>query len=199
VKKDKIYQKGQLTKEHIMSDETQNTETDVAQSEENIAVDSLPMTVHAQYIRDFSFENPNSPESLRAGQKSPEMDVNIGMDARKLDDPEIKDLYEVVVNIRAQAMRGEMGVFLVELQYGVTVSLNNVPENQHHPLLLIEVPRLAFPYCRQIISDVTVQGGFPPLLLNPVDFHALYMQRFASEIEESQKAAQAESQKTEQS
>jgi preprotein translocase subunit SecB len=172
-----------------MTDDIQNTKgqkPEDAPEDREIAIDSLPMTVHAQYIRDLSFENPNSPESLRAGQDAPEMDVNIGMDARKLDDKEIDDLYEVVVNVRAEA-----GVFLVELQYGITVSLNGVPENQHHPLLLIEAPRLAFPFCRQIISDATVQGGFPPLLLNPVDFHALYMQRFSKEIEESQKAAEA--------
>jgi preprotein translocase subunit SecB len=77
-----------------------------------------------------------------------------------------------------------------ELQYGATVSIGEgVPEENHHPLLLIEIPRMIFPYVRQIMSDLTVQGGFPPLLLNPVDFHALYMSRFGAEIEAAQKEA----------
>lgn len=169
-----------------MSDQTSTPQ------DEQIAIGSLPMTVHAQYIRDLSFENPNAPLSLRAGQDAPEMDVNIGMDARKIEDDNISDLYEVVLNVRAEALRGETSVFVAELQYGITVELTGVPENQHHPMLLIEVPRLAFPFARQIIGDATVQGGFPPLLLNPVDFHALYMQRFGAEIEASQKMAEEE-------
>ena len=121
------------------------------------------------------------------------MDINIGMDARKIEDPEMKNLFEVVLNLRAAALRGEDPVFIAELQYGVTVSIGDeVPEDNHHPLLLIEMPRMVFPYVRQIISDVTVQGGYPPLLLNPVDFHALYMNRFGKEIEEARAAAQKE-------
>ena len=159
--------------------------------EGQIPAQDLPVTIHAQYIRDLSFENPNAPDALRAGARPPEMDINIGMDARKLEDAEIKDLYEVVLNIRAAAVREGDPVFIAELQYGVTASIGeDVPEENHHPLLLIEMPRLAFPFVRQIMADVTVQGGFPPLLLNPVDFHALYMQRFGKEIEEAQKAGE---------
>ncbi len=146
---------------------------------------NLPIVIHAQYVRDMSFENPNTPESLRA-QGMPVMDVNIGMDARKLEDDKIQNMYEVVLNVRAIAKRGEDTVFIAELQYGTTVSLNNVPEDQHHPLLLIEIPRMAFPYARQILSDMTVQGGYPPLLLNPVDFQALYVDRFKNEIAAAQ-------------
>lgn len=150
-----------------------------------VEAQGLPVTVHAQYVRDISFENPNAPEALRAGQKPPEMDVNIGMDARKLEDEEIKNLFEVVLSIRAEAKRADKTVFIAEIQYGVTVELgDSVPEKNHHPLLLIEIPKLAFPYVRKLLSDLTTDGGFPPLLLNPVDFHALYMQRFAKEIEE---------------
>lgn len=148
----------------------------------------MPIMVHAQYVKDLSFENPNSPNALR-GSEAPQMDVNIGVDARKLEDDKIKDLYEVIVNVRAVAERGNDAVFIAEMQYGMTVSLHNVPEDQHHPMLLIEIPRLAFPYVRQILSDVTIQGGFPPLLLNPVDFHALYVERFKDEIAASQQKA----------
>ncbi|MFP4313081.1 MAG: protein-export chaperone SecB [Alphaproteobacteria bacterium] len=149
---------------------------------------NLPIVIHAQYIKDMSFENPNTPASLRGNGKAPEMDVNIGMDARKLDDKEMPFLYEVALNVRAEAKNEGNVVFIAELQYGITVSLNDVPEDQHHPLLLIEIPRMAFPYARQILSDLTVQGGYPPLLLNPVDFQALYMDRFKDEIAAAQKA-----------
>ncbi len=149
---------------------------------------SMPINILAQYIRDVSFENSNAPDSLRTGLSNPEMDINIGMDARKIPSEEMKNLYEVVVNLRASAMRGEDPVFILELQYGVTVVLSEIPEDNHHALLLIEIPRLAFPFIRQIVSDLTVNGGYPPLILNPVDFHALYMERFKDEIEESKAA-----------
>lgn len=170
--------------------DTKATPTD-SNTEEQIPAQDMPVTIHAQYVRDLSFENPNAPDALRAGEKPPEMDINIGMDARKIEDAEIKDLYEVVLNVRAAATRDNDPVFIAELQYGVTASIGaDVPEDNHHPLLLIEMPRLAFPFVRQIMADVTVQGGFPPLLLNPVDFHALYMQRFGKDIEAAQKAAE---------
>lgn len=149
---------------------------------------NMPIVIHAQYVKDLSFENPNSPESLRGADKSPEMDVNIGMDARKMEDDKLEHLYEVSLNVRAEAKRDGKVMFLAELQYGMTVSLNDVPEDQHHPMLLIEIPRMAFPYARQILSDLTTQGGYPPLLLNPVDFHALYVDRFKDEIAAAQKA-----------
>lgn len=155
---------------------------------------NLPIVIHAQYIKDLSFENPESPESLRGVKNKPEMDVNIGMDARKLKDDTMDNLYEVALNVRANATNDGKTLFIAELQYGMTVSLNDVPEDQHHPILLIEIPRMAFPYARQILSDLTVQGGYPPLLLNPVDFHALYMDRFKEEIAAAQKAMQEASQ-----
>lgn len=156
---------------------------------ETTQVENMPINILAQYVRDLSFENPLAPESLRDGQDAPDMDINIGMDARKIPDDNIEHLYEVVISIRAAALRGEDPVFIMELQYGVTVVLNGIPEDNHHPVLLIEIPRLAFPFMRQIISDTTVQGGYPPLNLNPVDFQALYMERFKDEIKAAQDAA----------
>lgn len=164
-----------------------------AQAPENITAKDMPVTIHTQYVRDISFENPNAPESLRGGQGAPEMDVNIAMDARKLEDEQFKNLYEVVLVITATAKRSENIVFIAELVYGVTVSIDEaVPEEQHHPILLIEVPRHSFPFARQVMANLTSQGGYPPLLLNPVDFQALYMQRFKDEIEESRKEAAKE-------
>lgn len=152
----------------------------------------MPITILAQYVRDLSFENPNTPDSLRAGQGAPEMNIHIGMDARKIEDSLITNLYEVVLNARAEASRKDQPVFIAEILYGVTVSINEkVPEENHHPLLLIEIPHQAFPHVRQILSDLTMQGGYPPLLLNPVDFHALYTQRFAAEMAKDRETAKA--------
>jgi preprotein translocase subunit SecB len=153
----------------------------------------LPVTILAQYIRDVSFENPNATDVLRTGQNLPDMDISIGMDARKIEDGKIKHLYEVALNIRAEAKNDGKTVFIAELQYGVTVVIGEqIPEENHHPLLLIEIPRMAFPFARQILSNLTVDGGYPPLLLAPVDFHALYLQRFGKEIEETRGKLHAE-------
>ncbi|MCC7304994.1 MAG: protein-export chaperone SecB [Alphaproteobacteria bacterium] len=155
---------------------------------EKFAAGDLPVSVLTQYVRDISFENPNAPDSLRGGLGAPELDVNIGMDARKLPDDSMKNLYEVVLNARAEAKRGSDVVFIAEVQYGMVVNVGDmVPEENHHPLLLIEIPRLSFPFVRQILADLTTQGGYPPLLLGIVDFHALYMQRFGKEIDEYRK------------
>lgn len=152
----------------------------------------MPLTILTQYVRDISFENPNAPDSLRAGQTAPELDVNIGMDARKIPDGEMKNLYEVVLNAKAEAKRGDKIIFIAEVQYAMVVSVSEiVPEENHHPLLLIEIPRMAFPFVRQILADLTTQGGYPPLLLGLVDFQALYMQRFGAEIEKYRKEVES--------
>ncbi|MBX2834316.1 MAG: protein-export chaperone SecB [Micavibrio sp.] len=150
------------------------------------------LNVLAQYVKDLSFENTNAPDSLRAGQGQPEMDIKIGMDARKIPHDKIPFLYEVVLNLNATATRGEKNVFIAELQYGATVEIKDVPEDKHHPILLIEIPTIIFPFARQIISDVTMQGGYPPLMLNPIDFQSLYMDRYEDEILKSLEEKEAE-------
>lgn len=165
--------------------------SDQNQSDASLRAPEMPINIVAQYIRDLSFENPNAPDSLRSG-KAPEMDINIGMDARKIPDDTMPNLYEVVLNLRAVAVRDSEPMFIAELQYGVTVMLNGVPEENHHPILLIEIPRLVFPYARQIISDLTMHGGYPPLMLNPVDFQSLYMERFKDEIDAARASVKAD-------
>jgi preprotein translocase subunit SecB len=155
----------------------------------SVSPHSLPLVIHAQYVKDISFESPSSPNALRPGQENPRMDVNINLDARALEDTNLKNLYEVVLKLSARAERKDYTVFVAELHYGITVSLPEVPEAQHHPLLLIEVPKLAFPFARKILGDLTQDGGFPPLLLGPVDFYGMYMARFGKKAEAAAKAA----------
>lgn len=152
------------------------------------------LVIQAQYLKDLSFENPNAPLSLRPDGGAPEMDIKVGIDARKLPDAgDIKDMHEVSLSIKAQANRKNGDVmFIAELQYCIAVSIDEsaIPEGQIHPLLFIEVPRMAFPFARQVIADTTLRGGFPPLLLQPVDFHALYVDRFAKEMEENKRESE---------
>lgn len=150
---------------------------------------ALPLTIHAQYIKDFSFENPNAPDSLRdkgGDAGAPEMQVNVNMNSRQLKD---KGMHEMVLSIEARAKRGDTILFVAELQYGVVCSVSpNVPEQHVHPLIMIEAPKMAFPFARQILCDAVIGGGYPPLMLNPVDFEGLYIAQYQRE----QKAATKE-------
>jgi len=167
-----------------MSDENTQDMNNVTPPEEA----TPPMVIHGQYIRDISFESPNAPASLyeqTTGQ--PNIDIKINMDAREIKNDNVKNLYETVLEVTASAKSGEMVLFVAEIQYAASVSFSEaVPEEEVHPILLIEIPRLLFPYLRQQLSDLTLRGGFPPLMLNPVDFQALYMERFAPDIKKAQ-------------
>ncbi len=125
--------------------------------------------VLAQFTRDLSFENPHAPESLRApGQ--PQIDLGVEMGARARQD----GLYEVDLKLNATANREGKVAFNVELVYGGLFEITGVPEEHLEPVLLIECPRMLFPFARRIISDATAEGGFPPFLLEPIDFGVVY-------------------------
>ncbi len=128
----------------------------------------------AQFVRDFSFENPRAPESLR-GEGQPNIDMGVEMNARGRPD----GLYEVDLKLSARALRGDDVAFHVELLYGGLFSIQGVPENELEPVLLIECPRYLFPYARRLISDVTSEGGFPPFMIEPIDFQGVYLARKA--------------------
>ena len=154
---------------------------DAAAQEAMRPAQRLPVVIHAQYMKDLSFENPNAPRTLRPAKEiKPTMEINFSMDAQKTDSmaPEIENAYEISLGVRATAKKDGMIAFIVEVEYGLIVSLEGVPEDKVHPMLLIEMPRYIFPFVRQMIADVTQQGGYVPLMLAPVDFRAFYMQRF---------------------
>lgn len=131
--------------------------------------------VLAQFVRDFSFENPRAPESLRSGVAQPQIDLGVEMNARGRDD----GLFEVDLKLSARAVRDDETVFHVELLYGGLFAIEGVPSEDLEPVLLIECPRFLFPYARRMISDVTSEGGFPPFLLDPIDFAGVYASRKA--------------------
>ena len=133
--------------------------------------------VLGQYIKDLSFENPSAPRSLRASDKAPSLDVNVNVNAR----PQSQTDFEIELKLDARAVRGEETLFIVEVTYAGLFQIRNVPPEHIQPLVLIECPRLLFPFARQIIADATRQGGFPPLMIDPVDFTALYRRRITEQ------------------
>ncbi len=137
----------------------------------------FPITVNAQYIKDFSFENPNAPRSLVNTGKAPNVEVNINVEARPLSD----NAFEVALKVNASAKTEEMTAFVVDLTYACIMTLNGFTDEQIQPVLMIEGPRLLFPFARQIVADATREGGYPPLLINPIDFAAMYQQNVMSE------------------
>src|SRR5688572_19529290 len=138
-----------------------------------------------QYIRDLSFENPGAPASNLGGGANPNFNVSINVGVKKQAD----DLYAVELTLNAKAQRENNVLFNVELVYGGVFRLKNVPENQLAPLLMIECPRLIFPFARQVLASTVQQGGFPPLMMEPVDFQQLYIQNL-QRLQAAQKAGE---------
>lgn len=132
----------------------------------------LPLTLNvlAQYVKDASFENPNAPESLRVNAQ-PEIELNVDMQARGKGEK----VYEVDLHVRASATREGETLFLVEVVYAGLFLIDGVGEAEIEPVLLVECPRLLFPFARRIVADLTRDGGFPPLMLEPIDFLGLYL------------------------
>ena len=139
------------------------------------------LTILTQYVKDLSFENPEAPRSLGVRRTAPAINVAINVTVNPLD----KDDYEVELKLEARATEETKALFVAELVYAGVFRLTNVPKDNLPPLLMIECPRLLFPFARQIIAEVTRNGGFPPLLIDPVDFTTLYRQRL-SELQNQQ-------------
>ena len=130
----------------------------------------------AQYIRDLSFESPHAPESLRAGPQAPQVDLGVELNARGRPD----GFFEVELKLNARAARENEAVFHLELLYAGLFQIVGVADQDMEPVLMVECPRFLFPFARRIIADLTAEGGFPPFLLEPLDFAGIYAQRKAS-------------------
>ena len=129
----------------------------------------------AQFIRDLSFENPRAPDALRPSPDQPAIELNVEMNARGRED----GLFEVDLKLSAHANRPDGPLFVVELLYGGVFQITGVPGDEMEPVLLSEGPRSLGPFARQGIAEVTSQGGFPPFLLDPIDFAGVYASRKA--------------------
>jgi len=158
-----------------MADENQNG---AAVAQGDTAGEQPQIGIMGQYLKDFSFENPSAPQSLQdMTQTRPDINVNVNLNARRIGE----EGYEVVLNITAKAELTEKNItgFVVEISYAGLFGVRNLPQENLEPFLLIECPRLLFPFARRIIADATRDGGFPPLLLDPIDFTALYQKHRA--------------------
>lgn len=142
--------------------------------------------IAGQYIKDLSFENPNAPASLMPGATNPASNVNINVQVRKQGD----DLYAVEIGLNVKTERDAKVLYAVELAYGGLFRTKNIPENQLGLLLMVEAPRLIFPFARQVLAQTIQSGGFPPLMLEPVDFLALYRRNLAAAKEKAEAAGE---------
>lgn len=139
------------------------------------------ITLNAQYIKDVSFEAPHLPEILTQIKSAPEIQVSVDVNVKKLQDA----LFEVSLRIKAEAKAENKTAFLCEVEYGCVATLHMPPENLE-PVLLIEIPRLLFPFVRALIADLTRDSGFPPLMINPIDFVGLYHKRLEEAAKQKQ-------------
>jgi preprotein translocase subunit SecB len=144
------------------------------------------LSVLVQYSKDFSFENPNAPQSLLQQQQQPQIGIQISVNPRQMSNTD----FEVELKLEGKAEHNGVVLFAFDLNYAGVFRLMNIPQENLDPLLMIECPRLLFPFAREIISNAISNGGFPRFMLNPVDFVWLYQRRLA-EMQAAQPAAQA--------
>ena len=156
-----------------------------AKNEENVAPKPLKMKILAQYIRDMSFENILAQKGI-SGDVQPDIAVQVNIDAKKRP---IENQYEVIIKTKIVSKTKEKSepIFLLELDYGGIFHIENIPDDQLHPYLMIECPRIIFPFLRRVVSDVTRDGGFPALNLDSIDFVQLYRNEVERRVAESAK------------
>lgn len=142
-------------------------------AQEGAPANAPRLAVLTQYVKDLSFENPRAPQALAPNAQRPEIQVAVDVNVRQL----AEEQYEVVLDLKLDAKAGENAVFVMELSYGALFGIANIPPETMQAILLIECPRLIFPFARRIVADVTRDGGLPPLMLEPIDFVALYRNR----------------------
>jgi len=142
-------------------------------------------SIRAQYIKDYSFENPNAPASLAPSDDKPAINVNVDVGAKPLGGVN----YETQLRITAEAKRGDLTLFVVELLYGATIAAEHFPAERIEPLCLVEVPRVIFPFARRLIAEATREGGFAPLLIDPVNFSVLYRRKLEARAADKEGAS----------
>ena len=166
-----------------MSDATENG---AQATQQPGAQKNRQVVIHAQYIKDLSFENPNAVAALTNPGQQPNVEIGVQVNGQKINDAQ----YEVSLQLTANAKTEENQIFLVDLTYAGIVSVSDVEPEEINPLIMIEGPRLLFPFARAIISNITRDGGFMPLNLQPVDFVAVYRHSLEAQKQAAQAAAQ---------
>ena len=166
---------------------------------EPVAQPAQPLMLNIQYTKDLSFEVPGAPAIFTQLRAAPQVAINLDVQVQRLE--EANSVFEVILAIRAEGSLPKSAdgadekpavVFIADLSYAGVFTLNGMPENQQEPILLVECPRLLFPFARNILAEVTRDGGFPPVLLGPIDFVGLWQQRRASALVAAAKANEAD-------
>lgn len=134
------------------------------------AADIPRFLIKGQYVKDLSFENPHSPNSLVRPEEKPKVDVNVSLKANKFNDQH----FELVMKISVRAQGQENVMFIAELDYAAIIQLVNIPEDKQEQVLFIDCAIMLFPFARRVLADVTRDGGFQPMMLEPIDFISLY-------------------------
>ncbi|MCD7058432.1 protein-export chaperone SecB [Pelagibacterium xiamenense] len=168
-----------------MAEDTKDTPETGAAGQAPDATNTPSFAIVGQYIRDLSFENPNAPGSLVAAAQKPGSNVNINVQVKKQSD----EVYASEIGINVKTEHEGKVVYAVELVYGGLFRVKNVPENQLGALLMVEAPRLIFPFARQVLAQTIQQGGFAPLMLEPVDFLSLYRRNLQAATERQKQQA----------
>lgn len=140
---------------------------------------AMPMVVNAQYVKDLSFENPHAPHIFLSAKEAPQVQLDVNVQVEQL----AEHSYEVSLHMEARATQGADTAFLVDLAYAGVFTLSGIPAEHRRPLLIIEGARLLFPFARGIIAEITRDGGFPPLMIHPIDFADLYRRQVQTAAE----------------
>jgi preprotein translocase subunit SecB len=154
-----------------------NSTNDSTDGKADSAQQPPQLRVLAQYVKDLSFENPGAPTSLQNQTKPPAININVNVNANPLP----QSNYDVVLTLNARAEVDGKVLFNLELLYGGVFHVSGFPQEHMLPLLFIECPRILFPFARQIVADATRNGGFPPLMIDPIDFAQMFQQKLAEE------------------
>ena len=158
--------------------------SDQAQSQQPGAI---PLSVNLQSLKDLSFESPRAPQVFVTQGPQSQVGVNVRVDGRAVGE----NTYEITLHLEVGATAGDDQVFLLEMDYAGIFTVGAVPPQVLGPLMMIEAPRMLFPFARQIISNVVASGGFPPLLINPIDFADLYRRQLAAAEQQGEAAPTA--------
>ena len=137
------------------------------------AQDAPRLSIQSQYVKDLSFENPNAPKTLEGGGARPEISIRVDVRVQSQDETR----HEIVLHLNIEARAAGNPTFMLELSYAGLFGLLNIPPESRQAILLIECPRLLFPFARRIVADTVRDGGFPPLMIEPIDFAGLYRRR----------------------
>jgi preprotein translocase subunit SecB len=150
--------------------------SDTTEQNEAAAEGEVQISILGQYIKDLSFENPTPAQTIqKLATEKPTMNINVNLNAQQIGE----DIFEVDLKVTATAKSNEETAFVAELLYSGLFGIKGLPEDQLQPFLMVEAPRQIFPFARRILSDVTRDGGFPPLMLEPIDFASLYHQQLS--------------------